>query len=259
VILCYHGVASGPRAHDPRFQRVPPTRFAAQMDRLAEAGFEFVTVAELARRARGGEPPPGLAAISFDDGLDDNHSTAMPILLERGIAATFYITTGFIGKPHPWLPPAAGARMMTAAELRDLAEAGFEIGGHTVTHPDMSRMDRAACLREMTDSRHVLRKLTGAPVETFAYPRCRYGPAATEAAREAGFIAAVTCQGHGSWAPYEMKRAMISGKDGMPSFVAKLADAYQPVFDSVPGRVLRATTRGARRRARALVERDGAR
>jgi peptidoglycan/xylan/chitin deacetylase (PgdA/CDA1 family) len=255
VILCYHGVASTPRPHDPRFQRVPPPRFAAQMDRLAGAGFEFVTVAELARRAGGREPPPGLAAISFDDGLDDNHAVAMPILGARRIPATFFITTGLIGKQHPWLPPESGARMMTADELRDLAGAGHEIGAHTVTHPELDKVDRDTCLREMTESRATLRDLTGQPVETFAYPRCFYTPDAVSAAREAGFIAAVTCQGRGSWAPYEMKRAVISGKDGMPSFVAKLAEAHQPLFDSAPGRLLRVTTRGARRRARALVER----
>jgi hypothetical protein len=54
-----------------------------------------------------------------------------------------------------------------------------------------------------------------------------------------------------------MKRQMITGKDGFASFVLKLWELYQPLFDSSAGRLARTTTRGARRRARVLMERRG--
>ncbi len=141
--------------------------------------------------------------------------------------------------------------MMTEDELRELSSAGVELGAHTVTHPDLSLMDRDGCLREMVDSRTAIEELTGGPVLTFAYPFCRYGQAAVSAARDAGFVAAVTCEGRGGWSRYEMKRAMLTGKDGLPSFLLKLGDAYQPLFDSAPGRALRASTRRVRAGARA--------
>ena len=250
LILAYHGVSNTSPREDPHNLLVSPERFRGQVELLLDAGFEFVTVATLARRAGGGTHPPGLAALSFDDGMEENHTVLLPILQQYGIPATVYVATGLIGSPNPWMAASSGARMMTADELRSLAAAGIELGAHTVSHPDLSRMDRTACLREMVDSRQELERLTGGPVTTFAYPFCRYGEAALAAVAEAGFIAAVTCEGRGGWNPYEMKRAMVTGKDGPVSFALKIAGAYQPLFESLPGRVVRMTTRGIRARVR---------
>ncbi len=251
-MLAYHGVAPSSPGEDPHNLRVAPERFRSQLGLLQDAGFELVTVAELCARAGAGPPPPGLATLSFDDGMEDNHRILLPILAEHGVTATVYVTTGLIGKPNPWLAPESGARMMTEDELRDLARAGIELGAHTVTHPDLSLMDREACLREMTESRDAIERLTGARATTFAYPFCRYGESAIAAARDAGFAAAVTCEGRGGWRPYELRRAMITGKDGWTSFLLKALDAYQPLFDSAAGRLLRASTRGARAGLRSL-------
>jgi peptidoglycan/xylan/chitin deacetylase (PgdA/CDA1 family) len=244
VILAYHGV--GPATpDDPHHLDVPPERFRAQLDLLRSAGFEFVTVAAMAERARGAAPPPGFAALSFDDGMENNYTAVLPILREFSIPATVYVTTGLIGKTNPWVR--GGSRMMDESQLLELAAAGIELGAHTVTHPDLSQADAETCRREVVHSREALERLTGVPVLTFSYPFCRYGPAALNAVREAGFRAAVTCEGRGGWGSYEMKRAIVTGKDGFSSLLLKLVDAYQPLFESLPGRFLRATTRGPRR------------
>jgi peptidoglycan/xylan/chitin deacetylase (PgdA/CDA1 family) len=254
VILAYHGVGPRDTRIDPGFLRVRPDVFRSQLDLLFEAGFDFVTVGEFADRARGGVPPPGLAALSFDDGMEDNYTVALPILSELGLPATVYVATGLIGQPNPWMAAGAEARMMTAAEVRALAAAGIEIGAHSVTHSDLSELDFESCLREMTESRLSLEKMTGTSVRTFAYPYCRYGKDAVEAARAAGFSTAVTCQGHGSWDPYTLKRSLITGKDALPTFLLKLTDVYQPLFDSLPVRFVRSSTRGLRERHRERVE-----
>jgi peptidoglycan/xylan/chitin deacetylase (PgdA/CDA1 family) len=152
------------------------------------------------------------------------------------------VTTGLIGKPNPWMAPESGARMMTVDELRELEAAGFEIGAHTVSHPDLSRLGFEECLREMRESRDELERTLGVKVPTFAYPSCHYGPAAVGATRAAGFAAAVTCQGLGSWNRYELRRSLVSGKDGTAAFLVRLTGLYEPRSASPPGRFARATT-----------------
>ena len=255
LILAYHGIGDSNADVDPEFLRVPPAAFRGQLDVLTEAGFRVVTVATLAAAARaaGGAPPPGLVALSFDDGMEDNRSELLPILREYGVPASVYVTTGLLGQPNPWMAPGT-CRMMIEEELLELHAAGVELGAHTVSHPNLEELSYEECMEEMASSRDFLRHLTGAPVRTFAYPFCKYGDDALRAARDAGFEAAVTCQWRGSWAPFEMKRVMITGKDGPASFALKIWEQYGRIFHSTPGRAARTATRGVRRRVRAARE-----
>lgn len=65
--------------------------------------------------------------------------------------------------------------MMTSSEVRQLAEAGMEIGAHTVTHPILRTLSEQAALHEMQESRRVLEAIIGGPVRAFAYPNGRLG------------------------------------------------------------------------------------
>lgn len=251
VIFCYHGLGATALRLDPGMLRLHPDVFRSQVQLLLDAGFEFVTVSDLVERSDGHDPPPGLVALTFDDGMDDNHSHVLPILREFGVTATFYITTGLIGQPNPWLAPESEARMMTVDELRDLVAAEFEIGAHTVTHPDLSELGYEQCLFEANESRLELERLLGVSVRTFAYPFCAYSPQAAAAVKDAGFLAAVTCgSGIGSWDHFELPRSIMSRLDGTISFMLKLSGHHHPLFSSRPGRLVRAATRSYRHRRR---------
>jgi peptidoglycan/xylan/chitin deacetylase (PgdA/CDA1 family) len=247
--LCYHGVGESSIGTDPRFLRVSPRRLRTQIELLRDAGFEFVTMAELVASgpARGVAPAPGLVALTFDDGWSDNHSTLLPLLREYGVPATIYVTTGLMGRPNPWLAPHSGMRMMTADEVVACARAGVEIGAHTITHPDLSLVGADGCRREVTGSRAILRELTDTPVSSFAYPYFHLGPEAVAAVRDAGFDSAVTGIGYGDWSPLTLERTAISGKDRLASFALKLLGRYDPLLASAPMRIARGATRSMRR------------
>ena len=88
------------------------------------------------------------------------------------------------------------ALMMTGDQVRGLAEAGFEIGAHTVSHPILRVLDEPQARTEVEESRRFLEKLTGRRVGLFAYPNGRrgedYGERDVEIVRDAGFQAAVS-------------------------------------------------------------------
>jgi peptidoglycan/xylan/chitin deacetylase (PgdA/CDA1 family) len=256
VVLGYHGVARSKLSDDLSLLQVSPDHFRRQLELLLAAGFEFVTLADLARRADGGTPEPGLAAVTFDDGMRNNHTTALPILNEYGIPASVYVTIGFIGGTSPWIGPAGDGAIMDEPELRDLAAAGWELGAHTMTHADLSTLGYEACLREIEDSRVELERIAGVKVETFAYPFGRYGADALAAARDAAVIAAVTT-GSGSWEPYEMTRAMIGAMDPLPVVLLKLTDRYEPLLQSAPARAARRGSKRLRETLRSRGRGDG--
>ncbi len=95
LILIYHQVLDGP---DPlRPGTVTRDDFAWQMATLA-ACFNVLPLAEAARRLEEGTLPPRAVAITFDDGYRDNVDNALPLLQANGLTATFFITTGTLGR-----------------------------------------------------------------------------------------------------------------------------------------------------------------
>jgi peptidoglycan/xylan/chitin deacetylase (PgdA/CDA1 family) len=86
--------------------------------------------------------------------------------------------------------------MMTPEEVRQLADAGMEIGAHTVTHPILAQSAPDVAEVEISRSKIQLEAITGRPVELFAYPNGRPGvdylPLHVDIVRRVGFKAAVT-------------------------------------------------------------------
>ena len=85
---------------------------------------------------------------------------------------------------------------MSAPQIQALHRAGMQIGAHTVSHPILARLPRAAAEREIADSKQALEALLGEPVPLFAYPNGRpaddYTDDSVDIVRRLGFRAAVT-------------------------------------------------------------------
>jgi peptidoglycan/xylan/chitin deacetylase (PgdA/CDA1 family) len=89
--------------------------------------------------------------------------------------------------------------MMRSEQVAQLAQAGMEIGAHTVSHPILRSISDEEAATEMRDSRATLEALTGAQVTTFAYPNGRlgddYDTRHAEIAKRVGFELAVSTNG----------------------------------------------------------------
>ena len=60
--------------------------------------------------------------------------------------------------------------MMSRAQVQSLHRTGMEIGGHTVTHPILARLDDAAAADEIGSGRAELASWIGSAPQAFAYP-----------------------------------------------------------------------------------------
>lgn len=99
VILMYHRIAE--RDADPWELCVAPQRFKRHLAFLQKA-YLPLSVDELVARIVARTVPDNAVAITFDDGYRDNAVIAKPLLEQAGVPATFFLTTGAIGKGRPF-------------------------------------------------------------------------------------------------------------------------------------------------------------
>ena len=117
-------------------------------------------------------------SLTFDDGDADNYSVRK-ILEVNHIHATFYIVSGFIGKDG----------YMTVGQVRDLYSDGNEIGGHSLHHIELPKLNGADLRREICQDRLNLLAL-GFQVTSFAYPYGRYNDESKQTAQACGYNSA---------------------------------------------------------------------
>ena len=247
VVLAYHAVGDVSPEHDPDRLVQPPEMLERQLRSLVNRGYEFLTAADFARRLRAGSPLDGTCAVTFDDGTIDNLNLLPRILRPLGIPATVFACPGLLGEADPYIAPESGLRLMNADELREVAALGFEIGAHTNRHVDLADASAEGAYAEMTSCKQALEDLLGAPVETFAYPFCRYSAACPPAAERAGYLAAYTCGGKGGRLPFELRREMMDNRDGPLSWALKSRRRYDETLALPPVRLARAARRALRR------------
>ena len=86
--------------------------------------------------------------------------------------------------------------MMTSSQVRELHNAGMEIGGHTVSHPILAKMENSAACADITNGKEMLESIIRAPVRFFAYPNGKPGrdylPDHVRMVKKLGFDAAVS-------------------------------------------------------------------
>ena len=196
-VLFYHRVAD----NVPNSWTITCAGFEKHVDycceRMELVGLPWIQERE--PRIGSGMPP---VSFTFDDGYDDNCDFAITLLIERGIPCTYFVTTLHIRQQIPF--PHDEKRPLpvnTVAQLRQMSEAGIEIGCHTRSHVDFSQRITPEQIRhEIIDAKDELEQMIGTEVRYFAFP---YGmPAqltsdALAAVQQAGFKG--FCSAYGSY------------------------------------------------------------
>ncbi len=82
--------------------------------------------------------------------------------------------------------------LMTANQLRDLAEDGHEVASHTCTHPILTQLSDKDLEQEVCKSKADLERIIRGDVVSIAYPNGDFNDTVVRAVREAGYQNAVT-------------------------------------------------------------------
>jgi peptidoglycan/xylan/chitin deacetylase (PgdA/CDA1 family) len=250
VVLCYHAVSPD----WPAALSIRPEVLEEQLTFLSRRGYRGVPVAE----ALQGEPPGRTVAITFDDAYRSVLELAKPILDRLDMRASIYVPTDWPDRDGPmswdgiaqWAggPHEHELDCLGWDELRGLADAGWEVGSHTCSHPRLAELaseeDIAA---ELTRSRAACEEHMQRPCRSIAYPYGSYDERVVEAAGAAGYEFGLTLP-HGLHGPRPLAwpRVGIYNADTTYRWRLKLSPAVRRV------RALRAweVASGLRRRLR---------
>jgi peptidoglycan/xylan/chitin deacetylase (PgdA/CDA1 family) len=190
-ILYYHRVED----HLHPAVGVSPRVFAAQMEYLRKKNYWSISFEQLADYFLKGRPLPSRPVIiSFDDGYLDNFTRAYPLLKKNGFRATIFMVSDYIGQRSEW----EGCRgddlapMMSREQVLTLRRDGFEIGGHTRSHSDLTAIPPENARRDVEGGKKDLEELLQQPVGSFAYPFGNFNPEVVELVRDVGFTTART-------------------------------------------------------------------
>lgn len=202
VFLMYHELELPGRPlcqSEPGYVRYILTQeaFRSQMNWLVQNGWRGLSVGEALRY-----PPEKSVAITFDDGTETDLIAAVPLLKEKELNATFYVTSGFTGN----------SGYMSAAQVRELHALGFEIGCHSMTHAYLDDLDEPALRREIVDAGMKLEDIVGTKIEHFSCPGGRYDDRTPVLMRRAGYRSMATSGAHinsSTTDPYRLGRVAI--------------------------------------------------
>jgi peptidoglycan/xylan/chitin deacetylase (PgdA/CDA1 family) len=229
-ILMFHHVEVSPI---DSFLRVPAYKFDDEIRLLRDWEYTPISTTMLVEAITSGVSlPPRPVIITFDDANEDTYTTAFPIMKKYGFTGVLYLPFDYIGAPG----------YMTVDQIKEMVAAGWEVGSHSLTHPNLTTLDEAKLRDEIVNSRKRLSALLGIPILTFAYPFGDVSTAAVDYVRFAGYLAAMDAKGftadQGTGNLFALQREEIRAAEDAKTFIRFLPwqgdAAYLPTDTATP-------------------------
>lgn len=232
--LVYHKIGPRPPGVIRKGLYVSPALFARQLAELRAAGFTSTsmdgTCATEANREK-------RVALTFDDGFQNVLDHALAPLAQNQFHGIQFLVAGMLGGWNEWDLPGGEVRekLMDATQVREWLAAGHQIGAHTMTHRDLTKIPAAAAREEIFAGRKSLEDTFGTPVVHFCYPYGASNKAVRDLVAEAGFRTACTTEpGVNTRATPCLELARWTARHASPRPKEVLARFLDRVFNGKP-------------------------
>lgn len=123
-----------------------------------------------------------IVTTSWDDGHKLDIRLAC-LLQKYHLPATFYIS--------PECKEFSKGDLLSEKEIQSISES-FEIGGHTLDHPNLAHVPLGVAVDNIKAGKDVLEAIVGTELQSFAYPYGAYTKQVQKAVLDLGFIVART-------------------------------------------------------------------
>ncbi len=232
-ILMYHSISNS-------FENevsVKLDEFKKQMEYLAK-NYNVIKLEEAVQYIRNGEIAKNrLVVITFDDGYKDNYYNACPVLTRLKLPATIFLLLEYIETSKKWPPGDERGSgefdnlILSWQEIIEMSKNGISFGGHTVTHPVLSRVFGDKLFEEVNKPKMEIQRRLGLPVRAFSYPLGTSEEVVnrvTEVVKDCGYscaCSAIIGGNHLGSDLFSLKRIGIERSDTMYVFRKKLDGA----------------------------------
>ncbi len=197
-VLCYHRVLPDYIETSDPIYTILPEQFESQMAFLANKGFNSLSLQEFAGIVRGSRPLIDRSVLlTFDDGYTDTYAIAWPIAKKYHIKINIFICTGYIGLAQPIFMREDGYlvvknsalgseehtgwqshlrkfpqlwRPLTWGELREMKEAGVQIGFHSHSHRNLALLTPGEMVNDIATGVSIWERELGDRPKFFALP-----------------------------------------------------------------------------------------
>ena len=210
-ILCYHRIQD---AGKPADYTVLTDVFKAQLKTLTDSGYHSILPGQLYDYLTKGTPLPDKPfMLTFDDTRLEHFTIAAPEMEKHGFKGVFFAMTIPIGKPN----------YMTADQIKILSDRGHIIGSHTWDHNNVKKLEGEDWVKQIDQPKERLSKITGKPVEYFAYPFGEWNDTAAVHIKRGQFRAAFQLTTKRSEAEplYTIRRMIVPGSWASPQQLLK--------------------------------------
>lgn len=231
-ILMYHQIDEPPpRGTSLRGLIVAPQSFARQMAFLKLLGYRGLSMRDLEPYLKG-EKQDKVVGLTFDDGYQNNVRNALPVLKKHGFTATCYGVSSMTGGTNSWdrLLGIAEKPLMTLEDWRAWRDVGMDIGSHTRTHANLTKLSAEEAREQIAGSKQELEQALGCEVRHFCYPYGRFDATHREIVQKAGYVTATTTRRgrvHAGDDPYTLRRIMVACATHLGLFAAKVMTGYE--------------------------------
>lgn len=215
-------------------------QFDRHLEILSSGDYNVVPLDEVIEAFRTGTPlPDRTVAITIDDAYRSVYREGWPRLREAGLPFTVFVNTDAVG---------GGPNSMTWDEIRELADAGVDIGAHSAGHGHLPFMDGGSIEDDFARMTARFNAELGFVPTIYAYPYGEYSRELAEMVEAAGYQAAFGQHSGVAYAGadlFTLPRFALNERYGEPERFDLIVNALPlPAVDIVPDGMLIAENLG---------------
>ncbi len=232
-VLMYHRVVDDSDFSTSSSWSITQSQLRRHLALLLAWGYAFISFQDYLSFQRGEAALPSRAVIlTFDDGYEGVYRHALPVIQEFGAKATAFVLGDRSIRSNVWdqMDGDSHVRLMEDHEILELHRCGFEIGSHSMVHPNLTRLHTRKAWEEVVRSKEILERLVHAPVISFAYP---YGASNTDienmVCRAGYYYACGVFSGppHFASNQYDIRRIPVKRNTGDLQFALRMLTPYE--------------------------------